>query len=90
MNILDINYRKQIIKEIEGDENKARKAEMKKRYDIFKDGSKEYVIKQLSKELEPDTVKEMIARTANLSFLKKIINKKAMVFKDGFSFDLLT
>jgi hypothetical protein len=90
MNILDINYRKQIIKEIEGDENKARKAEMKKRYDIFKDGSKEYVIKQLSKELEPDTVKEMIARTPNLSFLKKIINKKAMVFKDGFSFDLLT
>jgi len=88
--ILDIEYRKTIIKEIEGDENKRRKQEAKKRYDIYKDGSKKYVIDQLNKELSPATVKEMISRTPNLSFLKNIIAKKAMVFKDGLSIDIVS
>ena len=38
--ILNLDFRKAVIDEIEGNENKARKAEAMKRYDIFKDKTK--------------------------------------------------
>lgn len=81
--LLDIGFRKKIIEEINGEENQNRIKECKKKYDIFKDGTKKYVLEQLSKELSPDTVQQMKCRTSDISILRKIIDKKSMVYKDG-------
>jgi len=81
--ILDPSFRKHVIMEIESTENVARKYEIKKRYDIMKDLVRPYVIERLSKEMEQETVAEMIHRAGNISFGKKIVDKKARVYKDS-------
>lgn len=83
--ILDADYRKMIIEEIEGNENKQRKASMKKRYDIFKNNSKSYVLAKMQDEAEEGDklANEIINRLSNISFLKQIVKKKAMVYKEG-------
>ena len=84
--ILRQEFRKNVIEEIRGSENAERKKEMLKRYEVYRDGSKKYVIEQLKKELDAKTVEEMIHRTPNLGFSKKIIKKKASVFQAGAQF----
>lgn len=81
--ILDEDFRLHVLKEINGDENLERKKEVKRKYDAYKDGTKQFVIERMNQELSPETFKEIEQRTANISILRKIIDKKAMVFKDG-------
>lgn len=81
--ILDVDFRKRIIAEIEGQENVDRKLEAKKRYDILKDNVKPYVRNLLSKELKSETIREMEARMPNISVGKKIIEKKSQVYSSG-------
>lgn len=82
--LLDENYRKNVIEEIEGNENIDRKNGMKKRYEVYKDNTKEYVLAMMEDESQDKKVtKEIIHRLANVSFAKKMIDKKAMVYKDG-------
>ncbi len=81
--ILEQDFRKKVIEEILGPENTERKKNMKQRYDVFKDGTKQYVLDRLQKEIGPDDFEEAKYRVANISLTRKIIDKKAMVFKDG-------
>lgn len=81
--ILNEDIRKRIIKEILGQENVDRKRRAFKAYEIFKDQTKKYVIESLSKEMEAETVEEMKSRAANISICKKIINKKARIYKSS-------
>ncbi len=81
--ILDPDIRKQILIEINQDENQKRKSEMKKRYDVFKDKTGKFVLEKLEKEVRRETLEQMVHRVSNLSILRKIIDKRAMVYKDG-------
>ena len=81
--LLDITFRKQVIKDILSDENQERKREMKKRYDILKDGTKKFVMERMEKELSPETFEEVKFRASNISLFRKIVDKKAMVYKEG-------
>ena len=82
--ILDIAFRKRVIDEIEGNENRKRKREALKRYEIYKDNVKKYVLEAMQNESTDKKIVEEIAnRSANISFCRKIINKKAMVYKSG-------
>jgi hypothetical protein len=82
--ILDEGFRKQVIGEIEGVENQQRKADAKKRYDIYKDKTKQYVLEMLDAESsDPTAVSEAVNRAANVSFTREMVEKKAMVYKDG-------
>lgn len=82
--LLDKDFRKRVIAEIEGEENQKRKYNMKKRYDVFKDSSKEYVIEAMTEESQDKKIAlEIKNRASNISFARKIIDKKAMVYKDG-------
>ena len=83
--ILDQAFRSNVIEAINSSENNNRKLAMKKRHDVFRDLTSSYVIEQLRQELGDETVQEMIHRTSNLSISRKIIEKKAMVYKDGIS-----
>ena len=79
--ILDKKVRLRLIEEIEGPENKSRKMESLKRYEILKDRIKKYILQNLMKELDPETVQDMESRIATVNIYKKVIGKKARVYK---------
>jgi len=81
--ILDEQFRQKILKEIDGPENTARKDEALRRFDVYKDYIKYYMVEILQKELDPETVDEMVSRTSVVNLLKKIVTKKARVYKTG-------
>jgi hypothetical protein len=79
--LLDDNFRKQVIEEIESPENESRKQESFKRYEIYRDRIKKYILLQLQNELDPETVLEMQQRVATINIFKKIVKKKARVYQ---------
>lgn len=70
---------KQIIQEIDGPEEKDRRALAKKRHDIYRDGGKAFLVEQIQREFSREALKEM--RLAPVNILKKIINKRAQIYK---------
>ena len=84
--LLDANFRKVVIKEILGPENITRKKEHLRRYEIYKDQTKRYVMESLEKEgLKPGTIEMMRNRAANISICRKIVNKLARTYSGGVS-----
>ena len=79
--ILDKNFRLSLIEEIEGPENRQRKLEAFKRYEILKDRIKKYILQNLMEELDADTVKDMQSRIATVNIYKKVVGKKARVYR---------
>jgi len=80
--LLNPEFRKSIIDEIEGPENRKRKCESLKRYEIYRDRIKKYILENLLAELDPETVNEMQSRVSTINIYKKMIQKKARVYKD--------
>jgi len=82
--LLQEDFRKKVIEEIEAPENLQRKADAKKRYEVFKDNTMPYVLEMLNQESsDKKAVDEVKNRAANVSFTREIVEKKAMVYKDG-------
>lgn len=81
--ILDQDFRRLVIKEINGEENMMRKEQSFRRHDIFNDGTKKYVLKLLEKELSKETMEQMKYRAADISILRKVIDKKSIVYREG-------
>jgi hypothetical protein len=81
--ILNEEFRKEVIKQINGEENIKRKKEMKKRYDVYRDLTKKYVKELVIEEMGKDAWAEIVNRVANISVAKKIINKKANIYTSG-------
>lgn len=81
--ILKLEVRKAIIDEIKGSENQARKHEAYKRYLCYKDKTKDFVTEQLLKQFDQTTVEEMQYCVANVSLVRKIIDKLARVYNNG-------
>jgi hypothetical protein len=80
--ILDKEIRIKLAKEIDAPENRARRIEMFKRYEIYKDRVKKYILLNLKEEgLEWETIKEMQSRISTINLYKKIVRKKARVYK---------
>lgn len=79
--LLDQNFRLSVIQEIEGQENQARKQESFKRWEVLKDRAKKYIIDMLLNEMDEETVREMEGRASNINLFKKVISKKARVYK---------
>lgn len=81
--ILDEDYRRMIIEEINGEENIKRKEDAKKRHDIYRDLTKKYVLETVKEEQGNDAFLEVLNRVANLSIAKKIVDKKSMIYANG-------
>lgn len=77
--VLELGSIKKIIQEINEEEEVARRANAKKRHEIYLDGGKEYLIEQIRREFNEDAVKEM--RLCPINILKKIVTKKASIYK---------
>lgn len=83
--ILDPNFRAKVIAEILGSENKNRKMRELRKYEIYKDKTRKWVIESLTKELAPETIAQMENRAANISVCRKIVNKLARCYVAGVS-----
>lgn len=81
--ILDVHFRANIIKEIVGSENVQRKRDAENRYKIFKDQTKEFVLKRIKDEQGSESAQEVEHRISNISFCKKMVEKKARVYDHG-------
>lgn len=81
--LLDEATRKKIIEEINGPENLARKAEAFRRYQCLKDQTKDYTLAQLKKQFDQSTIEEMEYAIANVSLVRKCIDKLAKVYSYG-------
>lgn len=81
--ILNQDTRKAIIDEILGSENLTRKDNAYKRYQCYKDRIIDYVIEKMLMWFDWDTVREMSYATANISLVRKIVDKLARVYSQG-------
>jgi hypothetical protein len=82
--ILDSEFRKKVIDEIQGSENKNRKMSMLKRHEVYRDNTLKWVIEALTKEgLKSTTLQIMKNRAANISIAKKVVNKLARCYVGG-------
>jgi len=79
----DAALRKAIIEEINGPENQARKDESFRRHTCYKDQTSQYVVRELLKQFDDDTVREMNYSISNISIGRKIIDKLGRVYSSG-------
>jgi hypothetical protein len=82
--ILNKEFRLKVIKFIQSGANQARKREMKKRHDVYKDETSKWVIQKLKSEgLKESTVKLMENRASNISICRKVVDKLARCYNGG-------
>lgn len=79
--VLNQAFRKQIIQEIESDENKRRKAQHQKIADVYKSKQRKYVLDMLTKEFSPETVRDMRTCTS-INLTKRVVNEQASIYKN--------
>lgn len=79
-NILDINERKRIIDEILSEENKSRKEDSYKRYEIWKCKHGKYIMDALNREFSAETVRNMRTVTS-VNITRRIVNAKSSIYK---------
>ena len=80
MDISKIGVRQSIIAEIRGEENKERKAESLKRFEVAKDRQAQYIIEKLEQEFSRQSVRDMRTITS-INLTKRIVNELASVYK---------
>lgn len=78
-NLEDIAYRRQIIDEINNDENKDRKKESLKRFEIYKNRHDRYILQKLEDEFSEDTVREM-RKVTSINIAPRIIKEQASIY----------
>lgn len=76
--LMNEDFRKSVLKEIDGPENLARKNDELRKHEVYRDKTGKWVLLALSKEgLKNETLAQMSNRLANLSVCRRIINKLA-------------
>lgn len=80
--VLDQNFRAQVISEIKQQANESRKREALKRQECYRDNTIKHVMKSLKElGLKHDTLNIMQNHASNISIVKKVINKKARSYR---------
>lgn len=78
-NLKDEAVRKKIIQEIKGEENKKRKAESLRRFEVFCERQDRYVIEKLESEFSSKTVQDM-RKVLSINLCPRIINQLANIY----------
>jgi hypothetical protein len=79
-NILDGGYRSGIIGEIQGEENEQRKEESLRRFEIYRQRQRQFILERLEEEFSVQTVREMRTITS-INLTKRIIDEMASIYK---------
>lgn len=78
---MSVEYRKQILGDISSWENRERKREAFKQFEVYHDRSRQYVIDYLKSQFSKETVETMpMVDTVNLS--KRIVEKQATLYNE--------
>jgi len=80
--VLDFNYRTQVLNDIDGNENKLRKNESLRRWEIYQKRQAPYIGERLRKEFSKRTVDEMRTITS-INLTRRIIDCKASLYKEA-------
>lgn len=80
--VLSLGVRKQFLDEILQEENQRRKEESLRRYEIYKQNQKRFVLQALVNEFSPKTVSSMRTLTS-INLTKRIIDQKASIYRDA-------
>lgn len=78
--LLNPGVRKQIIDDIEGDENAKRKQESYRRFEIYKERSEPYLRDILNEQLDEETVRDYRV-ISSINLTKRIINEMSCVYR---------
>lgn len=78
-NVLLFEVRKQILEDIAGDENRRRKNESIRRYDIYKKRQVQYIKERLIQEYSLDTVSRMRV-ISSINLAPRIVDKQASLY----------
>lgn len=79
LNLLDQSTRLQVIKQINGQENKSRKAESLKRFEVFSGRQQRYIVEKLESEFSTKTVQDM-RKMLSINLCPRIINQLASIY----------
>lgn len=77
--ILSQEYRSKIIQQLEGDENRRRKEESLKRWEIYNDRMESYVYEILRRDLSGETLQNMRV-LSSVNLCKRIINEQSSIY----------
>ena len=81
--LLNEKFRAGLIKEITETENVERKKRELRKYEVYRDRTKQWVIQALFKQFNVQTVSEMESRATNISIARKIVDKLARAYNGG-------
>lgn len=79
-NWLDQSFRRKVIDDINTEENKQRKAESLKQYEILNDRMHQYVVDYLKQQFSSKTVSEMPV-ISSINLPKRIVTQEASIYK---------
>lgn len=79
--VFDQAFRANVIREIMGDENKFRKREAWRRYEVYRDRQDQFVELKMKSEFGEQTTKE-IRKITSINLTKKICNKQASIYNE--------
>jgi hypothetical protein len=79
--VLKQSFRANIIDEIYGQENKARKNESFRNWEVYQERQDQYIIEKLKEEFSAKTVKEM-RKVTSINLAPRIINELASIYKE--------
>jgi hypothetical protein len=77
--LTELSVRKRIIAEINGDDNKARREESLRRFEVYKQRQEKFIIDKLESEFSPKTVREM-RKILSINLAPRIINQLASIY----------
>jgi hypothetical protein len=80
-NLLDMKVRLQILSEINSEENKERKAESLKRFEILSGRQEKYIKEKLESEFSIKTVSEM-RKITSVNISERVIEEQASIYRD--------
>lgn len=81
--LLDKDFRKKIIEQINSPANTYRKSQALRAYEILNGQTKKWVIESLRTEFDESTVAQMKNRATNISILRKVVSKLANTYTSG-------
>jgi len=78
-NLLDRDVRNLVIKDIKSEENRARKREQQKRFDVYRERQDRYILERLEREFSAKTVNEM-RKIFSINLSKRIIDEMSSIY----------
>lgn len=77
--LLNPGIRRNIIQEINSEENYSRKREHQKRFDVYRERQDRYILERLNREFNPDTVKNM-RKLFSINLTTRIIDLMSSIY----------